>query len=151
MTREFREWLLYTWCLRAFFLSYKNKDKKYIIMYILYLATHSFCGTFCHRKSATVINETYINRHIMCIFLFLRKCFGGPQDHPHVWWLTRRTHGTQGIDVFLARVCYSKRIHNRISKGKRHRWSLEKNPCAVFRSEERRVGKECRSRWSPYH
>ena len=25
-------------------------------------------------------------------------------------------------------------------------------PCqAVMRSEERRVGKECRSRWSPYH
>ena len=22
---------------------------------------------------------------------------------------------------------------------------------AEFRSEERRVGKECRSRWSPYH
>src|SRR5574343_1801050 len=24
-------------------------------------------------------------------------------------------------------------------------------PVAEFRSEERRVGKECRSRWSPYH
>ena len=24
-------------------------------------------------------------------------------------------------------------------------------PCADDRSEERRVGKECRSRWSPYH
>src|SRR5690242_1747688 len=24
-------------------------------------------------------------------------------------------------------------------------------PTAVIRSEERRVGKECRSRWSPYH
>ena len=24
-------------------------------------------------------------------------------------------------------------------------------PCSLFRSEERRVGKECRSRWSPYH
>ena len=24
-------------------------------------------------------------------------------------------------------------------------------PKAVMRSEERRVGKECRSRWSPYH
>src|SRR3989442_11833804 len=24
-------------------------------------------------------------------------------------------------------------------------------PPDVFRSEERRVGKECRSRWSPYH
>ena len=23
--------------------------------------------------------------------------------------------------------------------------------CGIFRSEERRVGKECRSRWSPYH
>ena len=23
--------------------------------------------------------------------------------------------------------------------------------CGVLRSEERRVGKECRSRWSPYH
>ena len=29
-----------------------------------------------------------------------------------------------------------------------------KTPCAQYgqiRSEERRVGKECRSRWSPYH
>ena len=25
------------------------------------------------------------------------------------------------------------------------------NPAIVLRSEERRVGKECRSRWSPYH
>ena len=24
-------------------------------------------------------------------------------------------------------------------------------PICLFRSEERRVGKECRSRWSPYH
>src|SRR2546426_11547268 len=28
---------------------------------------------------------------------------------------------------------------------------LEKNLTLVWRSEERRVGKECRSRWSPYH
>ena len=25
------------------------------------------------------------------------------------------------------------------------------HPDAMWRSEERRVGKECRSRWSPYH
>ena len=32
-------------------------------------------------------------------------------------------------------------------------YSLEgqKNSLKRFRSEERRVGKECRSRWSPYH
>src|SRR3989449_3744894 len=28
---------------------------------------------------------------------------------------------------------------------------LEAGPLVVGRSEERRVGKECRSRWSPYH
>ena len=28
---------------------------------------------------------------------------------------------------------------------------FEKNPGKHARSEERRVGKECRSRWSPYH
>ena len=27
----------------------------------------------------------------------------------------------------------------------------ESNVIAQLRSEERRVGKECRSRWSPYH
>ena len=26
-----------------------------------------------------------------------------------------------------------------------------RNPVIEARSEERRVGKECRSRWSPYH
>ena len=26
-----------------------------------------------------------------------------------------------------------------------------KTVMCIFRSEERRVGKECRSRWSPYH
>src|SRR3712207_1588266 len=29
--------------------------------------------------------------------------------------------------------------------------TLEEPPEKVVRSEERRVGKECRSRWSPYH
>ena len=28
---------------------------------------------------------------------------------------------------------------------------LDKQRCFHARSEERRVGKECRSRWSPYH
>ena len=32
-----------------------------------------------------------------------------------------------------------------VSKG------LTKYQSAAIRSEERRVGKECRSRWSPYH
>ena len=29
--------------------------------------------------------------------------------------------------------------------------NMGSNKCTLDRSEERRVGKECRSRWSPYH
>ena len=29
--------------------------------------------------------------------------------------------------------------------------SIDLGPGSLLRSEERRVGKECRSRWSPYH
>src|SRR2546430_8502996 len=36
-----------------------------------------------------------------------------------------------------------------------HEWGQETptlfDPMTIARSEERRVGKECRSRWSPYH
>ena len=38
--------------------------------------------------------------------------------------------------------------------GKSLSWEIlrtEKDRPFVLRSEERRVGKECRSRWSPYH
>ena len=30
-------------------------------------------------------------------------------------------------------------------------YRVETREKTVYRSEERRVGKECRSRWSPYH
>ena len=30
-------------------------------------------------------------------------------------------------------------------------WNFERYDIDTTRSEERRVGKECRSRWSPYH
>ena len=30
-------------------------------------------------------------------------------------------------------------------------WFQQEGPFGQWRSEERRVGKECRSRWSPYH
>ena len=44
--------------------------------------------------------------------------------------LTRSIQNSEDCDRVL---CYAEILHN------------------VMRSEERRVGKECRSRWSPYH
>src|SRR5258707_13424678 len=33
----------------------------------------------------------------------------------------------------------------------KHKRKRDQHACQWLRSEERRVGKECRSRWSPYH
>src|SRR5215204_5878054 len=57
----------------------------------------------------------------------------GPADQPAMEWATR---WTRGAPVFVWRVSMS-----------RSRSSATRS----MRSEERRVGKECRSRWSPYH
>ena len=41
------------------------------------------------------------------------------------------------------------RVHQKIKEGDKIRIQVFEG--VVIRSEERRVGKECRSRWSPYH
>src|SRR3712207_6963674 len=38
-----------------------------------------------------------------------------------------------------------------VAQEQRHPQQTPKRDCERKRSEERRVGKECRSRWSPYH
>src|SRR2546427_7869886 len=53
--------------------------------------------------------------------------------------------GAQIIDINMG--CPAKKVCNK--------WAgsalMQNEALAVERSEERRVGKECRSRWSPYH
>ena len=56
--------------------------------------------------------------------------------------------------VFLFVVFYFLLIRPQQKKQKEHAnmlAKLDKNDEVITRSEERRVGKECRSRWSPYH
>ena len=49
------------------------------------------------------------------------------------------------------------RLLHKMLSGLRPDWDIVVLPGSIegsvkwFRSEERRVGKECRSRWSPYH
>ena len=56
-----------------------------------------------------------------------------------------------GQGVVIGQNCRIRRAiidaHNYIADGT----VIGEDPKAVLRSEERRVGKECRSRWSPYH
>ena len=64
----------------------------------------------------------------------------------------------QGADVFLPAAALPEGVKT-LRKGAKVEYSVvegRRGPQAmgltlVARSEERRVGKECRSRWSPYH
>src|SRR2546423_4839163 len=57
----------------------------------------------------------------------------------------------QRVNLGPARLCRKSLPARRYRKTK---WRTRAIPAArnnLMRSEERRVGKECRSRWSPYH
>src|SRR5690349_22104418 len=54
---------------------------------------------------------------------------------------------TSGGGVIVTRRASA---HHRSNCWRARRWRMD-TTAAVIRSEERRVGKECRSRWSPYH
>ena len=65
--------------------------------------------------------------------------FRGPDG---VWTKHPEQMNVYDIDAFLA---------NKEDREYSWRWQKESPVWNAQRSEERRVGKECRSRWSPYH
>ena len=77
---------------------------------------------------------------------------GGPEDGEPVLLLHGfPQHGGEWDDVVPALHAAGLRTHAPDQRG----YSPGARPTEVaayrLRSEERRVGKECRSRWSPYH
>src|SRR5260221_13589352 len=67
------------------------------------------------------------------------------------WWLWERlttNHATR-VKEALADLVLASLVLERRGKDSRTHYKI--NPLKLERSEERRVGKECRSRWSPYH
>ena len=59
--------------------------------------------------------------------------------------------GANRISVWLAEKLTKDGIHVKIVDPDERRAQRASNRLDKARSEERRVGKECRSRWSPYH
>ena len=58
------------------------------------------------------------------------------------------------IDKPLTRLMKKKRERAQINKIRNEKGEVTTDTAeiqSIIRSEERRVGKECRSRWSPYH
>src|SRR5947199_2291332 len=88
------------------------------------------------------------DRTLLCIFLF---CF-------FFFFSSRRRH-TRCLSDWSSDVCSSDLVFARCSPRKAlmrldlpaFTWPRNVSVTRLTRSEERRVGKECRSRWSPYH
>src|SRR5258705_13042762 len=57
----------------------------------------------------------------------------------------------QGPDLDYSKFLHSSQRHTSLACTACHERNGDNSALPRFRSEERRVGKECRSRWSPYH
>src|SRR3989449_10983437 len=83
------------------------------------------------------------------LLLHIRPIFGDVKvrglhrGHIKALLAKKRTEGLSKNSVRLIRATLSVMLGDALDDG-----ILQTNPA---RSEERRVGKECRSRWSPYH
>ena len=55
------------------------------------------------------------------------------------------------VFIFLVKILFGKEVLQMLVRLYAGEVILEKITIDDVRSEERRVGKECRSRWSPYH
>ena len=61
-----------------------------------------------------------------------------------------RSNGME-VDTVIGDTAYSGIENLRLAEDEKKGFELISKLNPVIRSEERRVGKECRSRWSPYH
>src|SRR5256886_1414075 len=64
-------------------------------------------------------------------------------------FLVREIRRNEQQDSFLNAITHE--LKTPIASIRLYLETLDSRPVAEARSEERRVGKECRSRWSPYH
>src|SRR3712207_7346023 len=69
------------------------------------------------------------------------------RDGPRWWRTALRTAGARGS----GRMRYAGAAFATLPQPARDAFWTRAGELVIDRSEERRVGKECRSRWSPYH
>ena len=86
------------------------------------------------------------DRHITCAFLYSITRYGYPPDAEHMVTYVHEMAdlGFQSIELEGIGEAHLKTVY-------KHRKEIKQALEDRGRSEERRVGKECRSRWSPYH
>ena len=63
----------------------------------------------------------------------------------------RVAHGMGALVVYVVCPCCQRESSRTFNSTASHQDARQESAADTTRSEERRVGKECRSRWSPYH
>ena len=81
-----------------------------------------------------------------------RQQSGNPQERRREFLWRERVKLEMQVQALIARAASLEREWQALQQ---HKASMQqqkpKLAAQIVRSEERRVGKECRSRWSPYH
>src|SRR5256885_17131607 len=100
-----------------------------------------------------------LSRVVRAIGESVGTLFDGDESGPLVRHNDRRLVRNRGVDDFLVTPRHAQRLEVLETHVEPHAGSGrtaythpgDEECILVIRSEERRVGKECRSRWSPYH
>src|ERR1039457_5838803 len=97
-----------------------------------------------NRRIAVAHAQVEITHHHVCLVVVLGMALDLVEDAHHVVMALHGVvlHGQEGEESVLLGVVGESQFQNLLGV---------RGPLLVQRSEERRVGKECRSRWSPYH
>ena len=114
------------------------------------------------------------NNYIINNGIKVHNSYGFPRSHAAAYsmisfwgmWL-KKYYPLQFMAALLSEETDDRKVYNYINECKRlgikvvhpdvnlsrNEFSIKNSDIIIagFRSEERRVGKECRSRWSPYH
>ena len=101
------------------------------------------CGTCCAINTLTILRCV---RRFVSFFVFFFQAEDGIRDHC--------VTGVQTCALpisFAAQIELDVRVIARQAAAKDIELARARFSQRAVRSEERRVGKECRSRWSPYH
>src|SRR3989440_1225927 len=111
----------------------------YLYMLLLHL---SVCGVFFFFQAEDGIRDLIVTGVQTCALPIYRGFRGSEQVPSIVSPSNNRRDCRFGIHVLNQHLLLDIGIRGKENIGM---------PCVGIRSEERRVGKECRSRWSPYH
>src|SRR5256885_10883380 len=96
----------------------------------------------------TLTWSSFVLAFVSCVFFFFFQAEDGIRDY--------KVTGVQtcALPILTLALCQdvqAEALGWPASLFEERSWGLRRSPPARERSEERRVGKECRSRWSPYH